>query len=142
MTDAPIAQTIHSGGGSPAEWRRGLIALWLAAHGVNADQVSADDPITVLTVPIPFRPDGAHGEGPWLIQVIAFSQYFTNADGKRELNLITRKPVVFQRTVPLHTPFPTDPTTDGGDRGQDDREEAQQAAEPEEDRQEEVGGAR
>ena len=116
MTDAPIAQAIHPGSGPPAGWRVQLIAQWLAAHGVNADQVAADDPITVLTVPIPFRPANADGEGPWLVQVIAFSEYFTNADGKRELNLITRKPVVFQRTVPLHTPFPTDPATDGEDR--------------------------
>lgn len=82
MTDAPIAQTIHPGSGPPAGWRVQLIGLWLAAHGVNADEVSADDPITVLTVP--FRPPETAGEEPWLIQVICFSQYFTNADGKRE----------------------------------------------------------
>lgn len=129
MTDAPIAQTIHPGPGTgpPAGWRAQVIGLWLAAHGINADQVSADHPITVLAVP--FQPPEAAGKQPWLIQVIVFWQYFTTADGKREPNMLTGQPVVFQRTVPLHTPFPAGLPTDGADRGEADREEAQQTAE-------------
>jgi hypothetical protein len=126
VTDAPIAQAIHPGTGTPPAWRVDLIALWLKAHGINPEQVSADDPITVLTVPM--RPAADDSDGPWLIQVIVFSQYFTNPDGKREMNFLTGKPAVCQRTVPLHTPFPAVPTTDGEDRGQADREETQEPA--------------
>jgi hypothetical protein len=127
VTDAPIAQTIHPGNGVPAGWRRELIAEWMTANGVDADNVSADHPITVLTVP--YRNSTADGEGPWLIQVIAFTQYYRRPDGTREHDLISQRPVSFQRTVPLTVPFPTDPKTDGEDRGQADRQAAQEAPE-------------
>lgn len=109
MTDAPIAQRIHEGHGLPPAWRRKLIAEWLAAHDINPEHVSANEPITVLTVPD--RPP-VDGEGPWPIQVIAFHQMYVRPDGAREVNFLTCKPVTFQRTVPLRVPFPASPTTD------------------------------
>jgi hypothetical protein len=104
---APIAYTVHDGHGVPPAWRRKLIAAWLTANDVNPDDVSASYPVTVLTVP--FRPSEAADDGePWMLQVIVLHQYYTRADGAKEQNLITRKPVVFQRTVPLKVPFPPD----------------------------------
>jgi len=129
MTDAPIALTVHPGGGVPALWRRKLIAEWLTANDVDPLQVSADDPITVLTVP--FRSPEANGEDPWLIQVIVFRQYYLNEQGSKEQDLISRRAVDFQRTVPLAVPFPaTSTTADEGTRhGQADRQAAEEAPE-------------
>ena len=128
---APIALTIHPGGGPPPTWRRSLIAEWLTANGINPTHVAADDPITVLTVP--FRPPDADSEDPWLIQVIVFRQYYANAEGTYEQNLISRKAVTFQRTVPLTVPFPGEPTTtaEGTGHGQDeDRRKPEQVGGP------------
>lgn len=119
MTDAP-AYTVHDGNSRLPEWRRKLIAAWLTANDIAPADVSADHPITILTVP--FRPpETADDGGPWLVQVIVLHQYFTHADGTKEQNLLTRRAVTFQRTVPLKTPFPTDPTTD--DEGTSDGQE-------------------
>lgn len=119
---APLAYTIHPGGCVPDGAAQQIIAEWLPANGVNPNLVSADDPITVLPVPYGGAEDGA----PWMIQVIVFSQFHVDHTGAKERNLITRRPVTFQRTVPLRVPFPTAPVTDGEDRGQTDREAAQQ----------------
>ncbi|MGP3737914.1 hypothetical protein ACTWJ9_33565 (plasmid) [Streptomyces sp. GDS52] len=119
MTDAPIALTVHPGGGVPPEWRRLLIVDWLTTNGINPADVSSDDPITVLTLPhTPSDPDE-----PWLVQVIVLTQYHRNVYGVREQNLLTRRPVAFQRTVPLQEPFPTD-LPDGEDRGEEPQVEA------------------
>lgn len=119
MTAAPIAQTIHDGTGVPREWRRKLIVDWLTANGIRAEDVSANDPITVLAVPhAPADPDDR-----WLLQVIVFTQYHRTGDGSYDLNLITRRPVTFQRTVPLRVPFPPEPSTDGEeDRGREKKD--------------------
>jgi hypothetical protein len=109
VTDAPIAYTVHDGRGTPPKWRLKLIAAWLTANDVDPGNVSADHPITVLTVP--FRPEEAADGGPWQIQVIALHQHFVRPDGKKEQNLLTRRPVDFQRTIPLKVAFPPEPTT-------------------------------
>jgi hypothetical protein len=127
VTDAP-AFTVHDGNSRLPNWRRQLIAAWLTANDVVPSDVSADHPITILTVP--FRPpETADDGGPWLVQVIVLHQYFTRADGTKEQNLLTRRAVTFQRTVPLKTTFPADPTTDGEDHGQADRQEPEEAPE-------------
>lgn len=117
MTDAPIALTVHDGHSTLPIPQQQLVVGWLAAHGIDADQVSADHVITVLTVP--YRPPADDGT-PWLIQIIVFHQMYVGPDGARELDLLSRKPVAFQRTVPLTVPFPTAQATDAGDRRQDD----------------------
>lgn len=104
---APIAYTVHDGHGVPPAWRRKLIAAWLTANDINPDDVAAFHPVSVLTVP--FRPAETADDGePWLVQVIVLHQYYTRPDGAKEPNLITRRPVTFQRTVPLKVPFPAD----------------------------------
>lgn len=107
----PIAYTVHDGTGVPAGWRRKLIAEWLTANGIDPDQVAASYPIAVLT--LPYRPPETADDGPWLIQVIVFHQYFAHPDGSREANLLNRQPVTFQRTVPLQTAFPPEPPSEG-----------------------------
>jgi hypothetical protein len=112
VTDAaPIAFTVHDGHGVPPAWRQQLIATWLTANDINPDDVSADHPISILTVPL--RPAEAAGDGePWLIQVIVLHQYYTRPDGAKEQNLISHQPVVFQRTVPLKVAFPAHSATE------------------------------
>jgi hypothetical protein len=106
----PIAFTVWDGHGRLPAWRRKLIAAWLTANDISPDDACADHAITILTVP--FRPAEAADEGePWQIQVIALHQYYVNRHGTKEQNLITRKPVTFQRTVPLKVAFPPEPTT-------------------------------
>lgn len=126
MTD-PIAMTVHPGGGVPAGWRRDLIQDWLTANGIDPAGVYADAPILILT--FPYQPD--REGGPWFIQVIVFTQLYVNASGAKEYDFLTGGPVRFQRTVPLKTPFPADPTPgDEGSRdGQADRQAAQEAPE-------------
>ncbi|WP_193483277.1 hypothetical protein, partial [Streptomyces violaceus] len=126
---APTAFTVHDGHGRPPKWRRQLIAAWLTANDVNPDNVSADHAITVLTVP--FRPEETADGGPWMLQVIVLHQYHVNANGSKEQNLITRKPVTFQRTVPLKVAFPPEPATvdEGSRHGQAESEAAEEAPE-------------
>lgn len=128
MAAAPVACTVHDGHGMPPAWRRKLIAAWLTANDVTPENVSADHPISVLTVP--FRPEETADGGPWMLQVIVLNQYYVNANGSKEQNLITRKPVTYQRTVPLKVPFPADtPSGDeGATRGQADQQAAQEAS--------------
>jgi hypothetical protein len=119
VTDAPIAYTVHDGRSRLPHWRRELIAAWLTANDIQPDDVSGNHPISILTVP--FRPAPTADGGPWLIQVIVLHQYFIGTSGAKEQNLITREAVTFQRTVPLKTSFPADPTPD--DEGHPDGEE-------------------
>jgi hypothetical protein len=127
VTDAPIAFTVYDGHGRLPTWRRKLIAAWLTANDINPDDASADHAITILTVP--FRPPEAADERePWMVQVIALHQYYVNRHGAKEQNLITRKPVTFQRTVPLKVPFPADPTADEGPRHGEAQGQAAQKA--------------
>ena len=123
----PIAYTVHDGHGTPPAWRRQLIAAWLTANDIDPGLVSASHPVSVLTAP--FRTEETAGDGePWMIQVIVLHQYYARADGVKEQNLITRKPVTFQRTVPLKVPFPADPTADEGARhGEAEGQAAQEA---------------
>lgn len=108
MTDAPIALTVHDGHSNLPPERQKLIAEWLRANRTNPGQVCADQPIIVLTVPYqPATDDGTS----WLIQIIAFHQFYVGPDGAREENFLTRTAVSFQRTVPLITPFPATPAT-------------------------------
>lgn len=130
MTDAPTAYTVHDGRSRLPNWRRQLIAAWLTANDIRPEDVSADHAISVLTVP--FRPEDLTDDGgPWLIQVIVLHQYYTRADGAKEQDLITRKAVTFQRTVPLKTPFPAEPPTadEGARHGQADRKAEEEAPE-------------
>lgn len=125
---APLAYTVHDGRGTPPKWRRDMVADWLRDNGINPDHVTSEAPITVLTVPL--RPAESADDGePWLVQVIVLSQYHVNEQGAIEQNLITRRPVTFQRTVPLRTPFPADPATadEGARRGEADSQAAQEA---------------
>lgn len=125
MTDAPTAYTVHDGRSRLPNWRRQLIAAWLTANDIRPEDVSADHAISVLTVP--FRPEDLTDDGgPWLIQVIVLHQYYTRADGAKEQDLITRKAVTFQRTVPLKTPFPAEPATadEGARHGEEPQVEA------------------
>lgn len=134
MTDDPIAYAVHDGSGMPPEWRRQLIAAWLTANDVDPADVSPHHPISILTVP--FRSEDAAGGGPWLIQVIYLTQYFTGDGGKKEQNLITRKPVTFPRTVPLKVTFPpasitaAEGTTHGEAEGQAAQEAPQEVVRP------------
>lgn len=105
----PQAQMIHHGPGIPADPLRQRICDWLTANGINPSRVKPE-PIYVLTIPHPNST--INGGQPHLIDVIVFTQYY-DADGRREMNLLTKDAVTFQRTVPLQVPFPTDPTTDG-----------------------------
>lgn len=130
----PDAQSIHIGHGLPDWPRLKRIQEWLKANGIDPRVVAVNRPVYVL----PVQNGTIQGGVPWLIDVIVFHEYYENPGGHREQNMITREAVMFQRTVPLIVPFPTDPT-DGEDRGQADRQTA--VPEPEEDRrQEEVGG--
>jgi hypothetical protein len=125
VTDAPIALTAHDGRSQMPEWRQRLLGDWLTANRTNPGQISSEHPIQVLTVPYE-PPDGGTG---WLIQIIVFHQFYVGPDGAREQDLLTRKLVTFQRTVPLIVPFPTAPATDGEDHGQADGQAPQEAAE-------------
>ncbi|MFF1358753.1 hypothetical protein [Streptomyces sp. NPDC058297] len=124
MSD-PIAVTVHNGRGVPPAWRRDLIAEWLTANGIDPADVHAEAPISILTVP--YTPSSE--DGSWFLKVIVFTQLYVNADGAKEINFLTHEPVAFQRTVPLRTPFPADPTTDGEAHGQADSQAAQEAPE-------------
>jgi hypothetical protein len=127
VSDAPIAFTVYDGHGRLPAWRRKLIAAWLTANDINPDDACADHAITILTVP--FRPaEAADEEEPWQIQVIALHQYYVNRHGTKEQNLVTRKPVTFQRTVPLKVSFPADPTADEGTRHGEAQGQAAQEA--------------
>lgn len=123
MTVAPIAQTVHDGSGSPPEWRRQLIADWLAVHGVRAKDVSADHPILVLNLPYQDSAQAAAHDEPWIIQVISFVRYIRNDDDRVAAHPTTGRPLTVQCTTPLKTPFPADPTT--ADEGTADGQEPQ-----------------
>jgi hypothetical protein len=114
-----MAYTVHDGHGTPPTWRQKLIAAWLTANDVDPNVVSAAHPVTVLMVP--FRPADEPDGPPWMIQVIVLHQYYVRADGAKETDLILRRPVVFQRTVPLKVPFPADtpPGDEGAARGEE-----------------------
>ncbi|MER6092448.1 hypothetical protein [Streptomyces bluensis] len=119
----PDAQTVHPGHGIPHEDLRQRICTWLKANGINPEDVVATRPVYVLAVP-----NGTiQGGLPWLIDVIVFHQFYRRSDGCIERDFINREAAMFQRTVPLTVPFPTDPTTDGEDHGQADSKAAQQA---------------
>lgn len=122
-----MAYTVHDGHSTPPAWRQKLIAAWLTANDIDPDVVSAAHPVTVLTVP--FRPADNPDGPPWLIQVIVLHQYYVRLDGAKETDLIARRPVTFQRTVPLKVPFPADtaPGDEGATRGQADQQAAQEA---------------
>jgi hypothetical protein len=127
MTDAPVACTVHDGHGTPPAWRQKLIAAWLTANDIDPNLVSAAHPVTVLMVP--FRPADEPDGPPWMIQVIVLHQYYVRADGAKETDLILRRPVTFQRTVPLKVPFPaeTAPGDEGATRGETQGQAAQEA---------------
>ncbi|MFI8792561.1 hypothetical protein [Streptomyces sp. NPDC055105] len=124
MSADPIAVTVHNGRGVPPAWHRDLIAAWLTANGIDPADVHAEAPIRVITVPYTPSSD----DGSWYLKVIVFTQLYVNADGAKEVNFLTHEPVAFQRTVPVRTPFPADPTADGEAHGQADRQAAQEAA--------------
>jgi hypothetical protein len=114
----PDTQAVHAGYGVPTEERRQLIVAWLEANGIDPQQVVSTRPVFVLAVP-----NGTvKGGVPWLIDVIVFHQYYEHPDGHREVNLITREAVAFQRTVPLQVPFPADPETAGEGTSQEEGE--------------------
>jgi hypothetical protein len=125
---APIALTVHPGGGIPPEWRRQLIVDWLAENSIDPKRVSADHPVIVvdLAKASPETP----GDALWSRQVIVFTEYH-RLDGITQADPTTGRPVTFQSTVPLKTPFPAEPTTDdeGRSDGEADSEEAEQAPE-------------
>jgi len=135
---APIAYAVHPGGDIPTGQHQQTLAAWLTANGINPNLVAAANPITVL--PIPYEAQG--DDGPWMVQVIVFSQFYMREDGTKEHNLITRQPVTFQRTVLLRVPFPTGPTADGEDHGRTGRQAAQEAPSEEDRAEEEVGALR
>ncbi|MCI3279095.1 hypothetical protein [Streptomyces cylindrosporus] len=118
MTDAPLAYTVHPGGPLASEELQHALTQWLRANGINPSLVSVDAPISVLPLPHP-GPDGQ----TWLIQVIVLEQFHIDHLGAKEINLITGRPVTFQRTIPLTVPFPNQPATgaehqtDGGPAG-------------------------
>jgi hypothetical protein len=118
---APIAYAVHPGGDIPTGKNQQTLAAWLTANGINPNLVAASHPITVL--PIPYE---ATDNGPWMVQVIVFHQFYMRDDGTKDHNLITRQPVTFQRTVPLRALFPTAPADEA-------------VPEPEEDQAEEAG---
>ena len=111
---------VHSGGTLTGE-RRERIQQWLRANGIDPSPVSTTAPVFVLAVPDlgSFYPD----TGPWLIQVIVFTQFHVNPNGSKEINYLTRDPVRYQRTVPLRVPFPTDDATGGEAHGQEQKVE-------------------
>lgn len=110
MTNAPIALRIHDGHGPVPEEVQALVAQWLRANRINPDQVSVQHPITVLTVP--YASDTDEGGTSWLVQIIVFHQFYVGPDGAREDNLLTRRPVAFERTVPLTVAFPNPAESD------------------------------
>lgn len=116
MTNAPIALRIHDGTGSLPEEAQPLIVKWLRANRINPDQVSITHPVTVLTVPYGA---GVEDDTDWLMQIIVFHQFYVGPDGDREMDLLTRQPVCFQRTVPLAVAFPTPPDPASGNPSQD-----------------------
>lgn len=129
MTDAPIALRIHDGHGSLPEEVQPLVAQWLRANRINPDQVSVQHPLTVLTVPYaPATEDGTS----WLVQIIVFHQFYVGPDGAREDDLLTHRPVCFQRTVPLTVAFPTPtPAGDADEDTQDRSDDVTPEPEPE-----------
>lgn len=105
MTETPQRQTIHPGGGIPDEQTRVRIKEWLKANGIDPDLVSTEHPVQVVTVPA--LSTGPNNENPWMIPVISLTQYYADSSGRREVNLVTRRPVTVKRAVPLQAPFPT-----------------------------------
>ncbi|WP_051947310.1 hypothetical protein [Streptomyces scabiei] len=131
MTDAPLAYAVHDGHGTIPRWKRQLIAAWLTANDISPDDVSATHPLTVITVP--FRPAGTVDDaGPLLIQVIVLHQYYVRPDGAKEEDLITRRPVAFQRTVPLKVAWPPDPAPEPAvdSEGRTDSQPAEESSTP------------
>lgn len=127
MTNAPIALRIHDGHGPVPDEVLPLVAHWLRANRINPDQVSVQHPITVLTVPYASDTE----EAGWLLQIIVFHQFYVGPDGAREDNLLTHRPVTFERTVPLTVAFPNSPAADPDDTAQDPTDDATPAPEPE-----------
>jgi hypothetical protein len=119
----PDAQTVHTGHGVPYPERQRRINAWLTANGIDPNLVVATRPVYVLALP-----NGTINGGiPWLIDVIVFHQFYVNPNGARERDFIAGDAVMFQRTVPLQVPFPTDSEDDEGTtHGEADREAAQE----------------
>lgn len=101
---APLAVIVHDGNGPLPEDTEQLVIHWLKANRINPAQVAIQHPIMVLPVPVPDA-DGT----VYLIQAIAFHQFYVGPDGDHEDNLLTRSVVSFQRTVPLTVAFPVLP---------------------------------
>ncbi|WP_045562744.1 hypothetical protein [Streptomyces sp. FxanaA7] len=100
----PDAQTVHPGHGVQTGEQRLRINAWLEANGIDPNKVVANRPIYVLALP-----NGVINGGlPWLIDLIVFHEFYVRPDGAKERNFITGDAVMFQRTVPLQVPFPTD----------------------------------
>lgn len=124
MTTAPIVQTIHPGGELPTGWKLAALTEWLPANGINPSLVSVDEPITVL--PVPHNSAAPDGDKAWAVQVIVFAQFYVGENGTKEQNLITRRPVKFQRTVPLRVAFPAEPAPEGTEEEERDAEEPEE----------------
>lgn len=101
---SPLAVIVHDGNGPLPETTEQLVIHWLKANRINPAQVAIQHPILVLPVPVP-----GDDEKAYLVQVIAFHQFYVGPDGDHENNLLTRRAVCFQRTVPLTVAFPTLP---------------------------------
>jgi len=121
-----LAVAVHNGSGPLPEHLTPLVTRWLKANRINPDQVSSAHPLTILTVP--YGPGGDDDTG-WLMQIIVFHQFYVGPDGDRELDLLTRQTVCFQRTVPLAVAFPALSETDGEECAQADRQATQETAE-------------
>lgn len=102
-TNAPLAYTAHPGGAIPP-----ALTPWLTANGINPALVDVGDPIVVLLAPYSASPDGQQ----LLMHVIVFSQYHVDPSGTPERNLLTLRPVTFQRTIPLQVPLPHETPAD------------------------------
>jgi len=116
----PLAVIVHDGNGPLPDDTGQMVIHWLKANRINPAQVAIQHPIMVLPVPVPDT-DGT----VYLIQAIAFHQFYVGPDGEHEDNLLTRRSVCFQRTVPLTVAFPVLPAPD--------EQPADPAAEPEQD---------
>ncbi|NUS82792.1 MAG: hypothetical protein HOY75_08560 [Streptomyces sp.] len=112
---APLAVTVHDGYGPLPEHIEQLVIHWLRANRINPAQISIQHPILILPVPVPASDGGAS----YLIQVIAFHQFYVGPDGDNENNLLTHRPVVFQRTVPLIVALPDLPKPAAGGQADD-----------------------
>lgn len=111
----PDAQTVHPGHAVPDQDLRQRICAWLESNGITPGDVVASRPVYVLAV----ANGTIQGCLPLLIDVIVFHEFYRNADGARERNFINGDAVMFQRTVPLQVPFPTDPATEDDQEGGD-----------------------